>query len=76
MTYKQRKRYKEKNSQKRKKGTTILVKNNMINKCNVNEIQIPKNGMIEAIEMTIEEEKVAIIGIHAEPDKSKAKKEA
>ena len=77
MTYKQSKRYKEKNSQKRKKGTTILVKNNMINKCNVNEIQIQKNGMIVAIEMTIEEEKkVAIIGIHAEPEQGKAKKEA
>ena len=42
MTYKQRKRYKEKNSQKRKKGTTILVKNNMINKCNKTRFKYKK----------------------------------
>jgi hypothetical protein len=43
---------KKKNTQKRKRGTTILVKNNLINQLNINELKIGKDGEIEGIELT------------------------
>ena len=59
----------------RKRGTTILVKNELLNTLNIREIEIKKDREIEAIEMSINEKKYAIIAIHAEPDRDKNKKE-
>ena len=61
--------------QARKRGTTILIRNELINQLNINEIKIKKDGEIEAIELTINNKKLAIINIHAEPCIIKAKKE-
>lgn len=70
----ERKEYFKERTEKRKRGTTILVKNELINLCNVRELEITKDGEIEVIEITIGERKTAIISMHAEPEKDKEKK--
>lgn len=59
----------------RKKGTTILIKKELINELNVNEIKLKKDGEIQVIELTVDHKKVVVINIHAEPSIMEKKKE-
>jgi hypothetical protein len=63
----------KKNMQKRKRGTTILIKNNIINQLNVNKLKIEKDGEI-TIELAIETGKLTIVGIRAKPSNKRVKK--
>jgi exonuclease III len=74
MTKAERASYMTKSRQKRKKGTTILIKNSIISQFNVNEIKLIKDEKIEAIELSTEKDKMMIIGMHAEPNRTKKKK--
>ncbi len=77
MTKRERHEYRKKLNRKRrrKRGTTILVREGIINKMNINEVKIRKDGEIMAIELNIDKEKWIIINIHAEPEKKRGKKE-
>ncbi len=77
MTKKEREIYKRELYKKRgrRKGTTILVRNELVNRMNVNDLKIRKDGEIMAIELTIEKERWILINIHAEPEREKFKKE-
>jgi exonuclease III len=75
MSIVERNKHRKKNTNKRKRGTTILIKDNLINQLNINEIKTNKDGEIEIIEMTIDKEKTIIINIHAEPNRDQKKKD-
>jgi exonuclease III len=59
----------------RKKGTTILVRKDLINQFNVDEIKLKKDGEIQVIEMVIKKKKIVIMNMHAEPSRIETKKE-
>lgn len=68
--------YMKKSKKGRKKGTTILVRNELLKMCNVREIERVKDGEIEVIELTKGKQKIVIMGIHGEPESEKEKKES
>ncbi len=59
----------------RKRGTTILIRNDLINRMNINDLKIRKDGEIMAAELTVDKERWILINIHAEPEQEKFKKE-
>jgi len=75
MTATQRNVYRKKTRKPRKRGTTILVRNELINELNVNETKIQKDREIEMIELVMKGEKIVILSFHAEPDRDIRKKE-
>jgi len=75
MTQTQRAAHRKRKYKPRKKSTTILVRNELIDELNVNEIKIQKDGEIETIELTIGEKKFAIVAIHVKSSSDTRKKE-
>ena len=72
---KERKEYRKKNRQYRKRETAILIKKEIAEQFNTREISVGKKEQIAAAELTIDGEKIAIIGIHTKPNSNKENKE-
>jgi hypothetical protein len=71
MNKKERKEIERKTREEKRRGTTIIVRTELINQLNIREVEITKNSEIEIIEITIDDKKYAIIAIHAELERKK-----
>lgn len=76
MSKEQRKKYKKEMIERRKRGTTILVRNEIISALNINKETTNKGGEWVTIDLNLKGETITIINIHAEPDRDKKKKES
>lgn len=76
MNKKERINHRKRREEGRKRGTTILVRNELVRLCNISEAIITKDGEIEIVELSIKGKKMTIIGIHGEPESDKQKKES
>jgi hypothetical protein len=74
MNEEERSKQLKKSIQKRKRETTILIKNNIINQLNVNKLKIEKDREIEGVELVTETGKLTIVRIHAKPSNKRVKK--